>query len=393
MRSPVLVVAAFVTLIHCNVSEDSEQLTRQHGSDLISFGAQVRVSDAAPGSVIAAGGEVYIGAHVAGDVLVAGSDLELTGPFGADVYAAGGDVHVNGPIAASLRAAGGAIRLGPDAEVAGGTIIAGGEAEISGKLHDYLLVTAGSTRLNASVDGDVEVSGGTLEVGPGAVVHGTLTHHGSQPPVIAPGARLQEVQHVAPPAGPAWHDRAIAVSVWALSLAFIGALWFLLAPNAARRCVQNALESTALALLVGAALIVGMPVAALLSFLSVLGAPLGVMILVLYVFSLPLGYMVAGTALAQRVSTRWRPGQEPTALQRSLLLLVVLTVLVAVSSVPVLGWVSTFLLVSAGLGSMAIQIRQALTDRRWGKRAQGAPSRPSDPVPHGEALPGTGVRP
>lgn len=338
----------------CGGPREPAEATRDLGSDHFSFGSRVELSDAAKGNVLLAGEEVTIRARVPGDAVVAGGTLELQGPFAADVYAAGGRVTVDATVAGSLRLAGGSVALGPDTDVRGGISIAGGEAELRGTLHDYVLVAAGKTRLDADVAGDVDVSGGSLELGPGATIRGSLTFQGPTPPEISPQARvLGEVRHIAPTPAPAWQQRAPSLG-WALGLALLGALAFAFLPKLSRAVVRVASEETASAALIGACLLFGVPVAALLAFFTILGAPLAVVTLAVYALCLPLGYVVPGMALSERLWKRWGPAAEPRTGHRLLSLAIVLVLLGLLCSVPVLGWAATVLLISVGMGSLAL---------------------------------------
>jgi hypothetical protein len=370
---------ALLALLACGGPIEPEEFTRELGSDHFSFGSHVELTDAARGNVLAAGEEVGIRARVPGDALVAGGTLDLEGPFGADVYAAGGRVNLDGNVAGSLRAAGGSVHLGPDTEVRGGISIASGEAELRGTLRDYVQVAARTTRLDANIGGDVEVSGSSLELGPATVIQGSLTFHGPNPPAISPQARVVgEVRHIAPAPAPAWQQRGPSLG-WALGLALLGALGFAFLPKLSRAVVRIASENTSWALLVGACLLFGVPVAALLALFTILGAPLAVVALALYALSLPLGYVVSGMALSERLWKRWGPAGEPRTGHRLLMLSVVLVLLGVLCSVPIVGWAVTVLLLSVGMGSLALHAW------RWYRGKH--PSEPGRP----ESLPSSGL--
>lgn len=382
MRPLLSSLALVFSLLACGGPPEHDEVTRDLGSDHFTFGSNVQLTEAAQGNVLAAGEEVGILARVPADTLVAGGTIELQGPFGADVYAAGGRVDLDGNVAGSVRAAGASVRLGPNADVRGGISIAGGDAEIRGTLRDYLQVAAGTTHLDASVAGDVEVSGGSLEVGPGAAIQGSLTFHGPRPPEISPGARVVgEVRHIAPPPAPAWQQRGPSL-VWALGLALLGALGFAFLPKLSRAVVQVASDETLSALVVGACLLFGVPVAALLALFTILGAPLAVVALALYALCLPLGYVVSGMALSERLWKRWGPPGEPRTAHRLLTLSIVMVLLALLCSVPLLGWAATVLLLSEGMGSLAVHAW------RWyrGKHPR-QPGQPASPPPSGLPVP------
>jgi hypothetical protein len=59
-------------------------------------------------------------------------------------------------------------------------------------------------------------------------------------------------------------------------------------------------------------------------------------------------------ALSERLWKRWGPAGEPRTGYRLLALAVVLVLLGVLCSVPVLGWVASVLVLSAGMGSLAL---------------------------------------
>lgn len=383
MRSVRLSLSSAVCLLlACGGSPDGSEVSRKLGSDLFSFGPDVQLREPTDGSVVAAGEHVSIAASVLGDTLVSGGQLDLRGPFAADLYALGGQVTLDGPVAGSVRAAAGSVQLRPSSSVVGGISIATGEAEIEGALHDYLQVAAGTTRLNASVDGDVEVTGGTLEVGPSAAIGGSLTFRGSTPPVISPEARIAgEVRHIAPPTPSAWADWAFDV-FWALGLATIGALAFALLPGTSRALSEVATRNARSALLVGVSILLGVPVAAFFSLVSIIGAPLGLFALYLYVLCLPVGYLISSVALADQLQQRWRPAAETRTGARLLMLVLVLVSLGGLSGIPILGWLLRAALSAIGIGSAAIYGWRRFHERHPHRPSGAArPPLPSDAVP------------
>jgi hypothetical protein len=257
--------------------------------------------------------------------------------------------------------------------------------DISGSLEGYLQVAAVSTRLSARIGGDAEISGRSLEVGPAAVVQGRLIFRGPNPPLVAPGAVLRGgLQHIAPAPEAPWYTNGLSLA-WALGLTLLGGLAFALLPRLVGSLLEAARGSTDSALLVGAGLLIGIPVAALLSFVSVLGAPLGLICLALYALSLPLGYLIAAMALSDWLCARWRPQQQPHLPQRLLALAAVFSLLVVLSRIPVLGWGVTVLLVSAGLGSMGLAIA-----RRFRRTHRGTPGGAAPPTLDPTSLPQSG---
>lgn len=381
---PSIIVAGLVVLVGCGQSDDERGTTFRAGSDLFEAGVEVHVTEPVAGNVILAGENVEVASAIAGDALVAGSELSLKGPFESDVYTAGARVRIDGDIDGSLRAAGRSVSLSPDADVARGVSVAAAHADIAGTLHEYLQVAAGETLLDANVAGDVDVTGGSLEVGPGAIVRGNLTFRGPTPPVLAPEARIAgEVRHIAASQEPSAPERAapfIFGSMWVLGLCALGALSFLLAPDATRKFGRSLVQHRGRAVLIGSAVVFGAPLFILAMFVSIVGVPLGFVALYAYLLGFPLGYLVTSMAVTDALLERLLPGRAMSDKHRALALVFVSLTLAGLCTLPLVGLVLAFLLVAAGLGA----ISEALARKLVGWRSSTPPER-------GGALPSAGA--
>jgi hypothetical protein len=364
----IVILACAIGTLACQTSTREEGSTLRTGSDLFSFGSKVRLAEPASGDVIAAGEWVEIGQSVNGDAIVAGRHLTLKGPFASDLYAVGEQVDVDGAVGGSLRAAGQTVRVGPQAELGAGVSIAAGDAELAGTFEDYLQVAAGTTRLDANVAGDVEVAGRSLDVGPSTVVGGSLTFHGPVPPTIASGAQIAgETMHITEAARPDGSQRVLGMAfaiAWLLGLGVVGTLAYALLPEFTRSVGAVVRRRPGHSLLIGSALLLAFPLGILCSFLSVIGVPLGLLALYLYLLFAPMGYLTSCMAFADLLSERVRPRAEARVSLRALTLVLVLTGLAVLSTLPWLGLPLGLLLAVIGLGGLASSLWDRFRPRR-----------------------------
>lgn len=337
-------------------------------------GDQLRIDAAIPGDAVLAGSSVQVTAPVQGDGVIAGGELDLRAPFGADLYAAAGQLELDGSVAGSARLAGGEVTLGPGGEVSGGVSIAAGRAEVSGNIGEYLQVTAGRTLLNGHVEGDVHVSGGELDLGPSAVVEGTLTFRGPEPASIAPGALVRGgVRHI--PSGDGWGSGwslagfAIVASV---GLALVGGLAWALLPGFTRRATDVATSRSGWAFAAGLSVVVVSPILIALMFASLFGIPLALLATWLYVMLFPLGYLAAVVTLTQRLLARLWPRPMGAAV-RVLALIGVLLLLSVLALVPVLGPLAIVALTLLGIGALALTAFELRRGRPVGAAAAPPP--------------------
>ena len=331
-------------------------VSRQLGNDVFASGGEVRLSEEIYGDAIAAGGAVTIDATVRGDTVLAGGEIQLRGTTDEDAYVAGGEVEVSGHIAGSARIAGGEIELDRDAVIDGAVSLAGGRVTMAGRIGQYLQVGAGRVRIDGQVDGDVDVAGGELSIGPGAVINGALTFRGPKPPQVAEGAEVRGgVRHIEE------RERAglmafagVFTLMWIAGWLIVGWIVLALWPGFARAVVETARNRLGPSLLMGLALLVGMPIALVALASSLIGLPLALLLLCLYLVLLPLGYIAAAVAIGDWLLPRIRRGAEVATRHRVFMLLGVLIVLFVLTRIPYLGGLLSLLVLLAGMGSLAL---------------------------------------
>lgn len=331
--------------------------SRQLGNDLFATGGEVRLADEIYGDAIAAGGAVTLEGTVRGDALIAGGRLALRGTVDEDVYATGGEIRVAGHIAGTTRLAGGQIDLDRDAVIDGGASLAGGQVTVDGHLGQYVQIAAGSVRINGQIAGDVEAAGGELSVGPNAVIEGSLTFRGPEPPQVAAGAQVRGgIKHIEEK-----HDRRILGRVlgtfallWLLGWIIVGCVLIALWPGFARSVSEAATRRFGVSLLTGLLVLVAVPVLVLMLMISLIGAPLGLLLLCLYLVLLPLGYLASAAAIGDWLLPRLRKGAEIATRHRVLMLLGVLVALYFVTRLPVIGGIVGLLVMLTGMGAMLL---------------------------------------
>jgi hypothetical protein len=339
--------------------------------DLYAFGGTVTIQGRVNGDVVALGGTVTVDGPVSGDLLIGGGTVSVLGRVGRSVRATGGTVTIDAPV-------------GTDVAVAGGTVTLGSGARVGRDV----LANAGATTVDGRVGRNVRVGGGTLRLDDGAVVGGNLIYTSNQKAAIATGATVRgtiqryEPQRMGiwPAAGPFGRtgDSVIGWLRTLIGLFVVGLLFILLAPRFGRRTVGTLGGSPWVSLGLGIALLICVPIAALIVFvvgLFVGGWWLALMLLALYGIALVLSIAVTGLFLG-----RWileRVGRGPVPLVWALLLGLVLLLLV--SLVPVAGGLVMAVAMFCGLGALALTA----------VRSSGTPPAAADRVDRAPALSGS----
>jgi hypothetical protein len=343
------------------VAREHQSAGQMFGNDLFVAGSDVRVTDGSPGDAILAGGWISTEGAVQGDQVATGGQVDLGADVQGSLYAAGGRVRLDGKVGHNARVAGGNVDIGPQADVQGGLTIGGGQVDVDGRVGKYLQVGAGSTRIDGHIGGDADVASGELSVGPNAVIDGILTYYGPRPANVASGAQIRGGTHYVERRswgrdhrygfGPrAW----IWLAGWIIAGSVVLALW----PGFARSVSAVARHQPWMALLVGFAVLVCVPVALLFLIITIVGIPLALLLLFLYLLLLPLGYLAAAAAIGEWLLSRMQRGAQIVTRQRILMLIGVLIVLFVLTRVPVLGGTLRALLIFAGVGALVMAAAQ-----------------------------------
>jgi cytoskeletal protein CcmA (bactofilin family) len=347
--------------------------------DSVVVGANETIND----DLYAFGSTVTILGTVNGDVFIAGSNITMSGTVTGDVFAAGGTTTISGDVRQSVRAVGGTIMLsgpvGKDALIAGGTTSVGGSARIgrdllattgtaaiSGPVTRNVLVSGGEINLAGPVGGDVKAETETLRLSNGAQIVGGLRYTSPRQAEIAAGATVGgptqrfEPQLRQQPVGP-FSGPGVAVIDWIrglVGLAVLGVIIAFVFPRFAQREVAVSQRSPWASLGLGFALLVGVPIVALV--VLILGALIGgwwlsFFVLAAYALALVVGYVMSALFVGHSAVALLRFPEQHYAWYaiEGLALVGVLTL------VPFVGGFIGLLAIVFGLGAFSLAIVEA----------------------------------
>lgn len=339
-----------VLLIAASASAALAQETQLGGKLRAGERVLVPAGDVVEGDLYASGGTVRIEGTVTGDLLASGGQVDVVGEVGGDVMAAGGQIDITGQVDGDVRAAGGQLNIlgsvGEDLFVAGGLVT------LSGEVGEDLVFGTGQMVLNGSVAGDVLGSAGNY------VRNGTIG--GTE------NVTIVETEARAPTVA----DRIIDALQRFVGLLVVAGLALWLVPGAivgpTRTLRQRPLTSLGLGVLALAGLLVAVALlilvttllAIVLGFLG-LSDLVGALVFLLVVTLIVLAFLVflavtfgapatVGMALGDLVFGTTSRARQWTAL------IVGLAVIVAVTSLPIVGGWIAFFVVLFGLGAILL---------------------------------------
>lgn len=248
----------------------------------------------------------------------------------------------------TLYVFGGMVVVEPGAMVDGDLLTVGSLLEIGGTITGDLTVVGGGGALSDSavIDGDFNSVGSTVQRAPGTVIRGS-----------DPGPLLLDGPGRWTSTGEwrinGWWSGLVGV----LALAALTGIAQLLVPAQLERVGQELLDHAPRSFLIGAAVLVGAPMAAALLIVTCLLAIAGVAGVVLMLLGLLAGWLALGAALGRRMlALQLQRGLHPALAAAAGCLVLTLTFM-AGGTVPVLGVLFTllgFCAVLAGLGATAV---------------------------------------
>jgi len=337
------------------------------GGDYFGAGASPGPSGPVEGDAFLAGGEITLNHRVAGDAALSGGSIHVGQQIGADLYAAGGDILVNAGVGHNARLAGGRVHVTRHADVAGRMTIAASRIRVEGSVGGALAVYGDSVVIDGVISDEVAVVARKLEVGPNARIEGRLTYRTRQAPQISPQAvisgGMQQSSLSFPEARLEPVARAafwVGLAMFTSGLFLVGLLILLLAPHASAVLVSELRSRPVASFLLGFALVVCIPVAAVLAMLSLIGIPLGLALLFIWPLTILLGYLAGVIFCADALAARLSRARPPGRTMRMLGLAIVLIAVILLSRLFVIGPLLILLLLFSGTGALVLAIRNAV---------------------------------
>lgn len=311
-------------------------------------------------AVFAAGASVNVSATIDGALFVTGGDVSYTGSADT-LFASGGNLSIGGSVAEDAMIAGGNIEILDSATFEDEVHVAGASIDYAGASKSDANFAGAYVHLNGAVGGDAEIAAEDIVVGPGARVAGKLTYYSDKDAQISPEAQItgEIVRKEEIEKSPKWEGRksnpfasrdsfrstAYGALFWFVALGGSGILMALTFPRWFGEAAAAGREYPLSSLLLGFAVLIALPVAAILFMVMILGIPFGGFLLSLYVGLLVISMIGAGLGFGHMLLDRSKDTQA-----KILLYLVGLAILLVVGAAPVVGGIVSFFAMLLGLG-------------------------------------------
>lgn len=329
---------------------------------LIVTADDVVIDGTVTGDLVVAGESLTIRGSVGGVVMAAGESVRLEGNFAGSVFGAGESVELRGAIlAANFFGAGEKVVVGDDAKIGGNAALAGEEVEVHGSIARDLRAAGEQITVSGSIGADMHGYGETVELTDSAAINGDLTlkTKSEETAVIASGATVDGATELS-----SWPEEP---NEYATPGFYIGKILHIIAAFVTGLALFRLIPALGQAELaggsgalvtaaIGTLILIGTPILCLVAIVTLIGAPLGLLTLMLWLATL----YAAGIVIAGYIGRLSLPNRESTTLP----LLLGLTLLVVVTSLPIIGGPIQLVAGILGLGLIGEWLR-----KHWSERA------------------------
>jgi cytoskeletal protein CcmA (bactofilin family) len=323
-------------------------------------GAEVRVDRAINRDLVAAAGKIEVVEPIAGDAVFGAGALDVRASIGEGLRAASGVITVANTVHGDLLLVGGRIEIAPTAEIRGHTWIAGSHVSVSGRALSGLKLYGREIVIAGEVNGPLELSGRHIEVLSTARIHGDIEYSSSEQIRIDPAARISgqvtratNTIDISNPLA----DIPILKALRPLLLGGLlaaGLLLYALFPRFTEHASTLMREAPVRTLGLGTALFFSVPPVAVLLVITIIGIPVGILLGVFYAVALLAAYVVTCFFIGDLIARAAKHAPQSRRL-RMVLLMIGLTILWFMTTLPYVGPLLLLLACIAGLGAIGLQ--------------------------------------
>jgi cytoskeletal protein CcmA (bactofilin family) len=328
--------------------------------DLYVFGGNIAINGTINGDLIAAGNNISVDGTVTGDVIAAGQTVAIRGQVGGSVRGAGSSIVVDGKVTDDLLFAGNEVTILSNGRVGRDAIVAATNATISGQVGRDLQAGSTNVKIDGGIGGNVLASVDLLQLTDRATVGGNLKYTSKAEAQIANTSSVKgSIERQVPDSGraPLVTGPAALVLEWLkglIGLLILGILVVFFFPGFSRRAGEALVHSPWLTLAMGALVLVGLPILAVVFFAVgalIGGWWIGFVVLALLIVALALSIPVAAVGVGGALL---RIARRPVPVWFALLIGLIVLLLVAL--IPILGGIVIFCALLFGMGATTIAV-------------------------------------
>jgi hypothetical protein len=352
-------------------------ITRPVYENLYIAGGNVTINAPIYGDLIIAGGTIVINDTIFKDILLAGGRAFLNGFAGDDIRCAGGEIHISKNVTGEVVVAGGQVFI--DKGVTIGSLLAtGGNITVDGNVNGEVKGAFGNLLLNGNISKDIDCRGGKITIngridgrsvlaasdiiiGNDAVFENDI-HYWNRKGKLDFKQNLKNGNAIYDPTlrirNGEWYYLGAATVLgllWYLGMAFLMILIIqYLFANTFKKAADTVFSNSLKSLGFGLLFIIGLPVAAIVLFITLIGVPVGLLLVFFYIILLLLSSAITSVVAANWMNNRneyhWNFWHIAFAAFG------IFIVLKLLYSVPFVGWLVMILLACISYGAILLNV-------------------------------------
>jgi cytoskeletal protein CcmA (bactofilin family)/predicted anti-sigma-YlaC factor YlaD len=327
---------------------------------LLASGNIVRVEGVVNGDVLAFGGTVEVRGTVKGDLVSFAKRIVVSGTVEGNIYNCSNSLDLDGQVNRSLYGLMQSLRLNDRGRVGEGVVVGAGDVSLEGDVIRSVNVYAGNADVSGSIGRELSMAGDNLTLTNTARVGGNLSvrvRH-LRNVHIADGATITGTRDIQVRVRENRFVRPIFyffAAIWLAASMLVGWLILILFP-AFFQASTLAVGAGWRSLVLGIAVLAGVPLAMILLAVTLVGLPASLILLMAYLVAIYLSKIWVGAFLGRMLL---KPAGSATS-DWMLGLLLGLLILTVVGYIPYLGGLLRFGMVCLGLGAFAWQLHRVL---------------------------------
>lgn len=352
-------------------------LTIAYASENYNDSSIITAEDTIDGDYIKASNSIFNKGRVTGDFIVAGNDITNEGIIGGDLIAAAaeithsgkvsgdtrivaGDIFIEGEVSRNASMIGNQITQYKDSNISGSIHVLSRDLEIRGFVGGDIKGANENTIISGTVKGNVFLHTSNISILPDAIIEGDLVYISETQQSINPQQVKGRIEHRYPKGASKDFANQVQSTIrtasvitrlgYLLSFLLAGIVLILLFKKPYERASLLIQERPWYSIGLGVSIIICVPIVAIILMITIIGIPFGVIALALYGILLYTAKIPVGIWLGSKIFR----GEK-----RLIIWFIIGTlILEAVSLIPLIGWLASFVTLAIGTGSTMIMLKR-----------------------------------
>ncbi len=317
------------------------------------------------GDLIAAAQTITINGRLEGDLIAVAQTITVNGEVNGNIRIAANSANLNGNIARNVNFIGNSLAIGPEAKIGWDILSGATNTNIMGEVGGNVDGGGNNIILAGKVAKDFNFAQSQqaqkITISSGAKIAGNLNYHENTDLQREEGSQISGQINILK--NTESKNQASKDWFWSLlygifSAMIVGLIMIYPGKNIILTLKKILREKPFTSLGWGALVFLAAPTAALLLLFTVIGIPLSIIILGLWILMLWLGKIIFAIFVGQEILNfflKHREGEKKLLLS----MIIGITLLWLLFSIPVIGWILSLIATCFGLGALIIQLRQS----------------------------------